>query len=385
MKLKKIAAFLLAAALLSACTPQTAATEPVATEGSTETVAEPVTEAAVTEASTEEATEQTETQTESTAAEVKAADFWLEDETLVKTFTGAGKGFSLTTEYTDVNLRQERKFDGETEASNAVYEKRDDSIVMVAEGPEKYFRQNLLNGINDPEQNWLKQEVVILKDPITEGATWMTGQETEAKIEKIFPAAEGHKVRVVVSYLKQGVDGRAVSTFEEGLGVVEDVYELPEGTETLTMTNAEEGRPASFISLYYPSGNAEGLVRKDTYHVFEPNSITRQELEKLLKDAPASAIPTLRGESVINSLYRNKYGNVYIDLNQAFVDQMGGSSGESLTLDALAYTVGGLFQGKAVVVTIDNGPYEGGHVTLGAGDTLSATPEEDKIVEVISE
>ena len=71
----------------------------------------------------------------------------------------------------------------------------------------------------------------------------------------------------------------------------------------------------------------------------------------------------------INSLYLNKDNNVYIDLNQAFVSEMNaGSQYEAMILQSIVNTFGQYYNVEKVYVTIDNKPYESGHIAMEKGE-----------------
>ncbi len=388
MKLRNILAMLALAVLLSACNTA-AATEPIATEAVvTEAATEEVTEEPETEAVTEEVTEE---QTEA-AVEVKAADFWGMETPYTREFSGENiAGSTHSVDYTDGDRAQLRVVK-EDEPWLYVYEKRADEIAVIAGGKEQYFRHNLLNGIDDPNQNTQKAERVLLKDPIQVGESWTTDadpNEVKVTIKEVLPKTADHDARVVVEIVDVLTgNSPTLQTYEVGKGLVAEETAFATGSEphVMAVTGHDVERKATTVRLYYPSNDGEGFVRREISHVFEPNSITRFVLEELWKQVPDAGIAALTENTKINYLYSNADETAYIDLSRDFIDEMNsGSTGETMMLDSIAYTVGDLMSAKRVVLTIDGVPYSGAHVEMQDGDAMSTAYKESDIVNVINE
>lgn len=381
MKFRNLVILTLSAFLLSAC--NTATTAP-ATEAATEAVTEAVTEA--TEAATEEVTEAPKTEAATEEEGVKAADFLSEHPDRMKSFVGDFGEFSSFT--TSLEYRKDNRFQYRVDngglAVNYLIEKRENSLVALAESPEMYFRQNLVDLDKGLYENWLEEELVYLKDPVVKGESWKTGKDAQVTILDVVAPEGEHKTRVVLEVLQ--FEDKTTVTLEEGFGLVEQVQESGDRTVTAKFDFFDDGRQAHMVSLFFPDDKGEGYVRKDTMHAFVTNSITRMELEEIWKKVPGNAIPVLSENAKINSLYPNQDGNAYIDLNRAFVDEMNaGSTGESLILDSVAYTVGAMMGGEGVILTIDGEPYSGGHVTFDKGEAMQSHPSQDAHVEIIEE
>jgi uncharacterized protein involved in tellurium resistance len=62
---------------------------------------------------------------------------------------------------------------------------------------------------------------------------------------------------------------------------------------------------------------------------------------------------------------------VYIDLNKDFVTEMNAGSGyESMILQSIGNTFGKYYNSQKVILTIDNNPYESGHIVMKKGEYI---------------
>ena len=73
--------------------------------------------------------------------------------------------------------------------------------------------------------------------------------------------------------------------------------------------------------------------------------------------------------------------HVYIDLNQAFLTEMNAGSGyESMLLQGIVNTVGQYYYAGKVYITIDNKPYESGHISMKKGEFF--TVDVNDVIEI---
>ena len=126
------------------------------------------------------------------------------------------------------------------------------------------------------------------------------------------------------------------------------------------------------INFFYPDINDEQLHHEEKEVIFKTNDVTRIKLEEAYKSVLEDVDPVVLTENTkINSLYLNDDGMVYIDLSKEFLEEMNAGAGyESKILQSLADTFGNYYYSGKVVLTIDGGDYESGHILLEKGDYL---------------
>lgn len=127
------------------------------------------------------------------------------------------------------------------------------------------------------------------------------------------------------------------------------------------------------IRFFYPNIDDSKLYHLDKEVMFKTNDVSRKTLEEVYKEVLKQTNASVLTENTkINSLYLNKNGMVYIDLSGDFLKEMNAGSGyESMILDSLATTFGYYYGVDKVVLTIDGGNYESGHIALEKGDYIS--------------
>lgn len=132
------------------------------------------------------------------------------------------------------------------------------------------------------------------------------------------------------------------------------------------------------MKFFYPDIDDERLHYKERDVEFKTDDIARTILENSYKEVLQDTQSIVLTESTkINYLYLNNDGMVYIDLNKAFLTEMNAGSGyESQILQSLAATFGSYYGVNRVVLTIDGGNYESGHIVLEKGDYLEFNAED---------
>ncbi len=126
------------------------------------------------------------------------------------------------------------------------------------------------------------------------------------------------------------------------------------------------------ISFFYPNINDGKIYYKEKLVSFKKNDIVRQVIEKAYKETVSEDLGSVFSPNTkINSLYLNKDGMVYIDLNSAFLKEMNaGAQYEGMILQSIANTFGKYYDAKKVILTIDNKLYESGHFAFQKFESL---------------
>lgn len=363
--------------------------------GNTEPATEPATETADSETEETNQSETTEPETEAVtdpatepaADELHAADFFYEQGDWAQYFSGnipSSTDTMVTAQYFDGNRMQIAVCGDSFYCELQVWEVKEDSVVQTIAAQEQWFRQNLLTRNADQYENLLDEPIVYLKDPIAVGNTWTSGTLT-MEIVDVVPKTAEHGARVVVDQRIEGGDGGRVYTLEENRWAIRHEDYTAEDV-AISELQRHETKPVDYpVYLYYPGTAdtfADNYIRMVVWEPFPVNSITREVLAKVYKDnTPSDGLAVLKPEDTINSLYLNEDGQVYVDLSKSFASMNAGASGETQILKSMAFTAASLMNGTdGVILTLDDQPYEGGHVALQAGETLPVLPGEQDIV-----
>jgi hypothetical protein len=282
-------------------------------------------------------------------------------------FEGAGNEFAsydVFNDYISGKKVQQRINNGGTSKVN-VLERNSGKLTRVYSRGEAYYRENLLNKNGDEKE-------IILMEPLKKGTTWKlndgrTRTITNIAVDLTTPTGTYKAIEVTTESSKD----KTIDYYAKNVGLVKSVF-VSGGTQiSSTLTKIEENVPlVQNIHFFYPNINDSKLYYKSEPISFYTNEITRN----VLADAYKKPINNQSGvvfskNAGINSLYLNSDGYVYIDLNQAFVAEMNAGSGyEAMILQSVVNTVGQYYQAEKVYLTIDNKPYQSGHIQMGKGE-----------------
>jgi hypothetical protein len=274
--------------------------------------------------------------------------------------------FDVYNDYIEGGKVQQRVNNGGTVTAN-VMELKDGKLIKVYSRAEAYYRENLLKETDDNQE-------ILLMEPLKKGTKWTlpdgrvrTITDTEANINT--PAGSYQAIEVTT----EGTDGKTMVYYAKNMGLVKSVFISGDVEITSTLAKIEENVPLKqTVRFYYPNIDDEKLYVKTKEIDFYTNEITRKVLAEAYKEAARSGLgPVFSKNTEINSLYLNKDGHVYIDLNQAFLSEMSAGAGfEGMILQAIANTFGLYYNAERVYLTIDNKPYESGHFSMEKGDYL---------------
>lgn len=133
------------------------------------------------------------------------------------------------------------------------------------------------------------------------------------------------------------------------------------------------------INLYYPNIDDENYY----YKTVELNAKTQDEVLPSIvtayKENDVTGTERVLTENTnINSVKLEKK-ILYLDFNQEFLNDMNaGSSYEELILHSIANTFCEYYGAEKLAITVDNKPYESGHIELEKGEYI--TPDYSKSV-----
>ena len=327
-------------------------------------------ETAVDESTTEETKENGQSQGSGDSKVYGKATEYISFESNTKYhFIGEGNEyatFDVYVDYVSDDTIQFRTNNGGSELIEVV-KKNNDNLTRNLFRGEVYYRENLTS----------KEDVdkdIILKDPVKKGTTWALPEGgnrtiTDVEVSVSTPIGNYDTIEVTTS----GNDGETKEYYAKDLGLVKREF-IQEGfriTSTLSSIDKDVSHVQT-VRFYYPDKNLENIVYDDKQVSFKTNDLTKLLLEKEYKSiTKENASPVLPQNAKILSLYLNKDGAVYIDFSKELITEMNAGTGyESLIIQSIANTFGNYYGTNKVYLTIENMPYESGHLLFKPGEKI---------------
>jgi len=308
-------------------------------------------------------------------AKPKIEDYFPANENTHYIYEGWGNeyaSYDVYVDYASDGKIQQRTDNGGTVMAT-VFEIKDGKLTKIFSRGEVYYRENFLNSKEGNEE-------IILMEPLEEGTTWTLADSsvrtitgTSVKVDTPSGSYEAIEVTTESPY------DTIKAYYAKDVGMVKSVFES-EGTEvSSTLKKIEKDVPfKQRLSFYYPNIDDNRIYYREREISFMTNDVTRNVLAEAYKEsAPEGTGKVVSANTKINSLYLNKDGMVYIDLSRDFLSEMNAGAGyESMILDSIAATFGRYYNAQRVILTIDGGLYESGHIALQKGEYLEANYED---------
>ncbi|WMJ78350.1 MULTISPECIES: GerMN domain-containing protein [unclassified Sedimentibacter] len=310
--------------------------------------------------------------------EYRIEDFYPLTENAKYIYEGVGNEYTSYTVFIDYKTDsrvQIRTNNGGSE-SVKVLELKDGQLKEVFFRGETYFRENFA----DDEYTESK---ILLKEPLKEGNSWLTGENSETvitNISKKVVTTQGNLDAIEVT--TKNNNETVIEYYARNKGLVKTVNK-GEGYETVsTLSDIENNVPfIQTVTLFYPDINGINLNTIDVPVSFNTNDEPKDVIEKTLKDL--SVYEIFSPNTKINELYYSLEENsAHIDLSKEFITEMNlGAGFEEKVLTCIANTLGTYYDTHIVYLTIEGGPYESGHIILEEGEPLSVDYSNTKIHE----
>lgn len=337
------------------------------TDESKETL--PVSEETDSQFETEDTTEETIEETDNNTVSGKAEEYISFDKNMRYNFEGEGNeyaSFDVYVDYTTDDIIQFRVDNGGSQLVEVI-EKNDDNLSKNLSRGEAYYRENLTSKED-------KKKDVILMDPISKGTSWTTSENenrtiTDVEVEVSTPIGTFATVEVTT----EGDYGNTKEYYAKEVGLVKRIYTQGDEEITSTLSIIEKNTPfVQTVRFFYSDDNMEGIIYKDKEISFNTNDITKMILEKEYKNLENDNVSrVLPANAKILSLYLHDDNSVYIDFSIELINEMSAGSGyESLILQSIVNTFGNYYGVEDVYLTVENNPYESGHILLKKGQKL---------------
>jgi len=297
--------------------------------------------------------------------ELEIGDYFPFIENTKYVYEGEGNEYASYTVFTDYiteNRIQTRTNNGGTEMVKVI-ENSDGQLKVLMSRGETYFREDFTNTTNNDRD-------ILLKEPLTAGNSWTTVDDvkksiTNVDIEVTIPLGTYKAIEVT----SEGKDYKTIDYYAKDIGLIKTVN-TGEGYEvSSTLSKIETDAPfIQNINLYYPNMEESILNSIQMEISFNTNDDTKEVIEKTIKDIAAQN-QVLSTNAKINNLYLNDNGMVYVDFSKEFISEMNaGSSYEAMILQSITNTIGMYYGIEEVYITIDEKPYESGHIYMKEGE-----------------
>ena len=319
-----------------------------------------------TEDTTEEISETEETNNISSG---KAEEYISFDKNMRYHFEGEGNeyaSFDVYVDYTTDDIIQFRVDNGGSQLVEVV-RKNDNNLSKNLSRGEVYYRENLTSKEDSNKD-------IILMDPISKGTSWTTSENesriiTDVEVEISTPIGTFDTVEVTT----KGDYANTKEYYAKEVGLVKRIYIQDDEEIISTLSKIEKNMPyVQTVRFFYPDDNMEGIIYKDKEISFNTNDITKMILEKEYKNLENDNVSrVLPANAKILSLYLHDDNSVYIDFSIELINEMSAGSGyESLILQSIVNTFGNYYGVEDVYLTVENNPYESGHILLKKGQKL---------------
>lgn len=287
-----------------------------------------------------------------------------------------GKGnefasFDITVDYLTSDTIQYRTNNGGSQIVE-VFKKNADNITRNLFRGEVYYRENLTSKED-------KEKDIIIKDPVQVGNSWTLADGSKREITGVArPIETSLGTYDTVEITTTTKKAKVQEYYAKDIGLVKRVYLENDLTVTSSLSKIEVDIPlVQTVRFFYPDKNMENIIYHDKEIEFKTNDMTKIILEREYKDiGKDNASPVLPVSAKILSLYLNKDGAVYIDFSKELISQMNAGAGsEGLILQSIVNTFGNYYGVEKVYLTVENKPYESGHIVLEKGEKLKVDME----------
>lgn len=291
-------------------------------------------------------------------------------------YEGIGNEYASSRVFVDYldegkNRIQTRTNNGGTDTVKVI-EIKDGKISVIFQEGECYYRENFLD-------HKAEEPDVLLMEPLVQETRWTlpdgrSRSITNMDVEIQTPSGTYHALEVTT----EGEDDLIKDYYAEGIGLVKSIFESGETEITSALSEVIKNSPFTrTVDLYYP--DSEGQLNAGQMVLsFHTNDVTRLVLQEAVKESVSqyTGLPLFTTNTKINSLYLGEDHIVYIDFSPEFVSEMNaGSLYESLILQAITNTLGSYYGAEEVYITVDNKPYESGHILMKEGETFRVNME----------
>lgn len=252
-----------------------------------------------------------------------------------------------------------------------VYEYTENEVREVFLRGETYFRDDIVDtGLTTGQDTF----DILLQSPIEKGHSWESPSGSVSEITGTNVAVEtpsGNYEAIEVT--RKLNDSTTVLYYAPEVGLVQTISD-PDSDMTVTSTLSkiqEDTAEEIPLTVYELNEMATALTKVDATMKLNTNDPARIQLTEILNGSTGDmTIPSLTENVEINYMYLGNDGIVHVDFSEEITEMQAGSGIESLLLQSIVNTIGGLYQADEVLLTVETEPYSSGHILLEEGQTM---------------
>ena len=278
--------------------------------------------------------------------------------------------FGQTTDFLDASNHriQTRTNNGGTETVRVIQIKAG-KLEVIKTLNECYYRDNFLSGTTSEES-----PEVLLMEPLVQGTEWTLSDGRKRYISGVdvtvaTPSGEYKAIEVTT----ENEDGQSKDYYAPQVGLVKSAFQSGDMEVTSSLKTINKNQPyTKTIDIYYPNVD-EKLYPEQTTLTFHTGDETKDILQAAIskKASKDTYLPLASINTKVNSLYLSEDGTVMVDFSKEFVTDMNAGAGyELLILQGITNTLGNYYQAQNVIITVDNKPYESGHIMMEQGEAF---------------
>lgn len=273
-------------------------------------------------------------------------------------------GYTVWVDYIRGNKIQQRLSNDGTELAKVI-ENKNGELKIVFTREESYYREDFTSKTSNKDE-------ILLKEPLVKGTSW-----TLANGQRRYISALDVSVSTPYGNFKalevttEGSDFKNLDYYALNIGLVKSIFQA--GGDEVSSSLSEIQTNSNLtkkVAFYYPNSKVDKLflVRKDL--TFKTNTITKLVFEKNFQSVPnEELIKLISPNTKINSLFLHSDGMVYVDFSKELITEMNlGANYEGMVLQAITNTLGLYYNAKKVYITVENKPYESGHILMKKGE-----------------
>lgn len=312
---------------------------------------------------------------------ISIMDYYPFDENVIMEYEGIGNEYAEQTrivEFTEEDKIQIKIVNPGTVFVKVLEYSNGELKEVFGEG-EFYHIENMLKSNRNSDK-------ILLKEPLEVGTSWtnLDGDVMEiTSLDKEIETPHGkYKALEVSTQFKNGAEEK--NYYGKDIGFIGSVYEDKDfEVKTLLKSIKSEGQKID-IEAYYPSSNnmITKYVEKDI--VFNTNGDIENILEDILKNSPSDELlPAISKDTKINriNLDRNSW-ILKVDFSQELLEDMNaGSAYEAEILNSIVNTLGRFYDVDKVYITVNEVPYESGHIGIKEGEYFEVNTDNIKRIE----
>lgn len=306
-------------------------------------------------------------------------DYYPFNEDAEYVYEGTGNEFAAMNVWMDYfdessNRIQTRTDNGGSQTVKVI-EIKDGKLSVITSIGECYYRDDLLNAEGTNAE-------VLLMEPLVKGTQWTLSDNSKRYISNTEVTMETPSgTYQALEVTTERTDSKTLDYYAPKVGLVKTIYLSGDSEISSSLKEIKADTPFSqVIEIFYPKQDEKIYTEQKTLN-FHTNDNTGIIIENAVKKDAAkdTNLPLISSDTKINTLYLGKDKIVYIDLSKEFLEDMNVGAGfEALILQSITNTLGNYYGVQKVIITVDNKPYESGHVSMREGEAF--TVDLDKVI-----